>query len=143
METGVLGLTPMWLVEGMAEYMAAVPYLNGKFVFRSANRGIKERLEEKYRSETPTLIHPSWLLTASPADWRGSLDEYVSSMMLVYYFIHLDRKGQGEAMAAYLRMLRDAQTDTEKFIVDYNNAVSEFEKKRLAYNKAVAATSKR
>ena len=132
-----LNITPMWLVEGMAEYMAAVPYFNGKFAFRSAGRGLEERLKEKYRTGTPTIIHPSWLFHASPAEWRGTLEEYMSSMVLVYYFIHLDRKGQGEAMAAYLRMLRDAQSDTEHFIAEYNQAVSEFEKKRQEYNRAV------
>ena len=132
-----LNLTPMWLVEGMAEYMAAVPYLNGRFAFRSAGRGLEERLKEKYGTTSPTLIHPSWMFSASPADWRGTLEEYMSSMMLVYYFIHLDRNGQGEAMAAYLRMLRDAQSDTENFIVEYNSAVAEFEKKRQEYNRAI------
>lgn len=132
-----LGLTPMWLAEGMSEYMAAVPYQNGRFEFRNAERGLKETLGSKYRDEPVSMIHPADLIEATPAAWSGSLNEYRSAMLLTYYFVHLDRGGQGEALTAYFHFLEQGRTEADSFITEYNSAVADFEKKRVAYNEAV------
>lgn len=43
-----LPFVPVWFAEGMAEYIAAVPSQSGRFEFRNAERGLKERLKDKY-----------------------------------------------------------------------------------------------
>lgn len=44
-----LPVIPTWFSEGMAEYISAVPYQNGRFEFSNAERGLKETLEEQHR----------------------------------------------------------------------------------------------
>lgn len=51
-----LPLMPTWFAEGTAEYLAAVPYQNGRFEFRNAERGLKERLEEQHAMERNTIF---------------------------------------------------------------------------------------
>ncbi len=46
-----LPVYPTWFSEGLAEYVASVPNQNGRFSFRYAERGLKNRLEEQYGIE--------------------------------------------------------------------------------------------
>ncbi len=133
-----LVLTPMWFSEGMAEYLASVPYQNGRFEFRNSTRGLKRRLETKYRGMPLRMMDPEGL--SDPDDevrWSGSMEDYLSAMLWVHYFVHMDRGGHGEAVAAYLKLMARAKTDTAGFIGEYNAAVKEFEAKRREYNRRV------
>ncbi len=136
-----LALTPVWFSEGLAEYVAAVPYQNGRFEFRNAPKGLRETLESQYgirEGMAVPMIHPADFLEMRSADWRGSQDDYRSAMLLVYYFMHLDQPDKpGAALAGYLHLLEQGRDETENFIADHNRLVDEFEKKRLAYNEAV------
>ncbi len=138
-----LALTPVWFSEGLAEYIAAMPYQNGRFEFRNAREGIRETLRTQYGIDpgaTLSLIHPADFLEMKSADWRGTVDDYRSAMLLFYYFMHLDQPDKpGAALAGYLHLLERGKEDAETFIADYNQAVDEFEKKRLAFNQAVDA----
>lgn len=138
-----LALTPLWFSEGLAEYISAVPYQNGRFEFRNAEKGLKQTLEEAYRLERGApvpMIHAADLLQMKGDAWRGSLEEYRSSLLMVYYFMHLDQPEKpGAAMAAYLHLLERGKDDTVNFVAEYNRAVAEFEEKRLAYNQKVDA----
>ncbi|MGD9746550.1 MAG: hypothetical protein AB7I98_11805 [Verrucomicrobiales bacterium] len=44
---------------------------------------------------------------------------------------------RGRPLADFLSTIRKSKDDTRQFIADYNQAVAEFEKKRLAHNAAV------
>ena len=138
-----LVVTPVWFSEGLAEYISAVPYQNGRFEFRNAERGLKESLEESFRDQKGNpvqMIHSSDLIQMQSSEWTGSIPEYKSAMLLIYYFMHLDQPEKpGAALAAYLHLLERGKTDTENFVANYNGAVAEFEKKRLAYNKEIDA----
>ena len=135
--------TPLWVGEGLAEYLSAVPYQNGRFEFKNASAGLKETLLEDYRigeGQAVPVIRPSRLVASSNADWTGVPEDYLSALMLVYYLIHLDQPTEPCAsLAADLSLLKESQTATEAFISDYNRAVKEFEEKRLAYNREVDA----
>ncbi|MCB1232686.1 MAG: hypothetical protein KDN19_20750 [Verrucomicrobiae bacterium] len=136
-----LALTPVWFSEGLAEYMAAVPYQNGRFEFANIKRGLEETLEKEYRigkGQTIPMIHPADFLEMRSSDWSGGGDDYRSAMMLMYYFMHLDQPDKpGAALAGYLYLLEKGKNDTETFIADHNQLVAEFEKKRVAYNESV------
>lgn len=133
-----LVLTPMWFSEGMAEYLASVPYQNGRFEFRNSTRGLKERLESKYKGMPLRMKSPDDLSDPNDeAAWSGSMEDYLSAMLWVHYFVHLDRGGHGEAVAAYLKLMARAKTDTDGFIEEFNTAVKEFEVKRKEYNRLV------
>jgi hypothetical protein len=130
-----LPLIPTWFSEGIAEYIAAVPYQNGRFEFRNAERGLRERLEEQYRFDgnvIANVLPPSSFLGGY--EWTGSVREYRDSMLAIYYFMHLDDpRRQGSVVGAYLRMVDSAMEDTEQVQRD----LMAFEKDRLAYNEQV------
>lgn len=135
-----LVLTPMWFTEGMAEYMASVPYQNGRFEFKNSTRGLKDRLKSKYRGVALRMISPDDL--SKPNDegaWGGGMEDYLSAMLWVHYFVRMDRGGHGEAVAAYLKLMGRAKTDTRAFIDEYNAEVKVFEIKREKFNREVEA----
>ncbi len=135
-----LVLTPMWFTEGMAEYIASVPYQNGRFEFRNSTRGLKERLKTKYRGLEMEMISPADLSNSNDEGaWEGRMEDYLSAMLWVHYFVRMDRGGHGEAVAAYLKLMGRAKTDTNLFIDEYNAAVKGFEKKREKFNQQVNA----
>lgn len=136
-----LVMTPVWFSEGLAEYVAAVPYQNGRFEFQNIERGIAETLEEQYYISKGTpiqMIHPADLIEMKSSHWRGTSDDYLSSMLLVYYFMNLDQPDKpGAALAGYLHLLQKGMSDTENSIAEHNSLVNDFEKKRLAFNEEV------
>ena len=133
-----LVLTPMWFTEGMAEYIASVPYQNGRFDFRNSERGLKERLEKKYKGMPAIMISPEDLSDPNEGDaWKGEMNDYLSAMLWVHYFVRMDREGHGEAVAVYLKLMGRAMSDTYAFIDEYNKAVKAFEIKRKEFNRKV------
>ncbi len=133
-----LVLTPMWFTEGMAEYIASVPYQNGRFEFRNSTRGLQERLEKKYKGMPAIMISPEDLSDPNEMEaWKGEMSDYLSAMLWVHYFVRMDRDGHGEAVAAYLKLMGRAKSDTNAFINEYNEAVKAFEIKRKEYNKKI------
>lgn len=77
-----LPLLPTWFSEGIAEYVSALPYQNGRFEFRNAERGLKKRLEEQYRSDgrrVDGVLPPSYFLSGVKSvgkvdSGRGNID---------------------------------------------------------------------
>jgi hypothetical protein len=81
---------------------------------------------------------PHKLVDLSNAGWSGVPMDYLSAMMLTYYFVHLDQPEKPCAtLAGYLSLLRQSKEDVEKHISEHNWAVKEFEAKRLAFNEEV------
>lgn len=136
-----LGVMPLWLGEGLAEYLSAVPYQNGRFEFKNATAGLKETLAQDFGVDGGgvVVIHrPHELIDLSNAAWIGETSDYLSAMMLTFYFVHLDQPDKPCAtLAAYLNLLGQSKRDVETHISDHNRAVTEFEAKRLAYNAEV------
>ena len=56
-----LPVIPTWFSEGMAEYISAVPYQNGRFDFSKAESGLLHRLEKDYgaKGQVTSVIPPS------------------------------------------------------------------------------------
>ncbi len=133
-----LPVTPVWVVEGLAEYMAAVPFDRGEFTFWRSFSGLKRHLRDRYGQARLHLIHPADLMRDRPEDWTWSQEEYLAALLMVYYFLHLDGEGQGEALGAYLRLLDEARDETSDFVARHNQAVMDFRKEVEAYNRAVA-----
>lgn len=136
-----LAVTPLWVGEGLAEYLSAVPYQNGRFEFKNAAAGLKESLEQDFGigEGREVLIHrPHEFVDQSNAEWMGVPQDYLSALMLTYYFIHLDQPEKPCAsLAGYLALLRQSRAEVENHISEHNRAVREFEEKRLAYNEEV------
>lgn len=106
---------PVWLNEGFAECVAAMPYTRGRYTFQNLDGAMNAYLL-KWRA-TPDrrdllLIPPARLMALSPAQWRDEVSAvtayplYNSSALLAYYFLHHDGQGGGASLAAYLHALR-------------------------------------
>lgn len=106
---------PVWLNEGFAECVAAMPYTRGRYTFQNLDGAMNAYLL-KWRA-TPDrrdllLIPPARLMALSPAQWRDEVSAvtayplYNSSALLAHYFLHHDGQGGGASLAAYLHALR-------------------------------------
>lgn len=103
---------PVWLTEGLAVYMEAVPLERGELRFSRTDPEKYIRDEAGYRGDLP-MIHPSKLMTMSNEDWARNwtwnpLDVgryYNSAFLLTYYFAHLDGDGDGRRLWDYLRQI--------------------------------------
>jgi len=141
-----LALMPLWLAEGTAEYMASVPYQNGRFEFRNAEEGVKERLISRGVSSGDhiQLPKPEKFLVMKPGDWKGSSEDYAAALTYAYYFMHLDRpEAPGAPLAAYIRLLGEAKDETNQLITEYNKAVKDYNAGIEDYNHSVVSFKKK
>jgi len=159
-----LPLLPTWFSEGLAEYMAAVPYQNGRFEFRNAERGLEDRLERRYRVTEGVLqdvLPPSrWLVEGGregerprgkassltetagaegtrpgeTGQWTGTASEYRDAMLFVYFLMHLDQPDQPGAPVGAYFRLVDAAMDQTRQL---RRDFAHYEEERRAYNEAV------
>ena len=113
-----LTVLPVWLVEGSAEYLAAARYTTGKltlhasfdnmFAFLTEQKGISGRDID--------LRHPKRLMVMSLEKWasdlasREGLKNYYSSMLLFYYFSHLEGDGSGRGVIEYFQARPGSKT---------------------------------
>lgn len=127
---------PQWVVEGTAEYTGNLPLKNGRFRTSEAKNGLKEYMEFRKRRLVGGLPEPYPLekLFHMPADeWNHLMATnnhqtqrlYMTSYLLVYYFMHLDGKGDGERMARYMR----ASSGPCRQIEAYERALAEFKRR--------------
>ncbi len=128
-------LLPQWIVEGTAEYTGTLPLKTGKFRLSAAKNGLKDYLEylkKDTRGGVPEAYPLEKLFPITNKEWNKILEDdpnvshrlYFTSYLLVYYFMHLDGKGDGQLFARYCREVGDARRDIEKF----DKAVEEFKK---------------
>lgn len=122
-----LDLLPQWMVEGTAEYTSTLPLRTGKFRISAAKNGLKDYAEflkkravggmpEPYPLEKLfTITNREWN-EAMEADPRGATRRlYFTSYLLVYYFMHLDDKGDGQRIVRYFREVGEARKEMEAF----------------------------
>lgn len=142
-----LSLLPVWFAEGIAEYISAVPFSDAEFDFTRIEQGIKTHLSRKYGIQpSPSgsyivdVIPPEKLMCLSHADWSRALDggasavlNYRSSLLLLYFFIHLDGEGNAANVVDYLRTARMERDQQADFVEAYNEAVKEFNQRKLAW----------
>ncbi len=128
-----LDLLPQWAVEGTAEYTNILPLRFGIFRVASAKSGLKDYLDFlKPRGGVPDPYPLEKLLTISPEEWSRTLSSdpkearrmYFTSYLLVYYFMHLDGKGDGDGFVRYMREVGKKRQAVE----DFRKAVEEFKK---------------
>ena len=114
---------PMWFSEGLAEYMAAAHDSPGRYSFKDPATAIRTHVR-KYLGDmakrdrfgiTPLEVVVNWHGRDWSEDTRrgeghGPFLKYVSAVLLVHYFCHLDPKSdQGEVIRDFLAALRAGQ----------------------------------
>ena len=130
-----LDLLPQWMVEGTAEYTGTLPLKTGHFRVSAAKNGLKDYLDflkKKTVSGVPEPYPLDKLFPISNEEWNAVLGEnpraahqlYFTSYLLVYYFMQLDSKGDGQLMARYFREIGEVRKEEEK----YGKAMDDFKK---------------
>lgn len=130
-----LDALPQWIVEGTAEYTSNLPLKTGRFRVSSAKTGLKDYLDFLKRRAVGGVPEPfplEKLFTISNEEWGATLAAdpltsrraYFTSYLLVYYFMHMDGKGDGQRFIRYFREVGEVKYAMEK----YRNAVEEFRK---------------
>lgn len=106
------GRMPMWMSEGIAEFIASLPYAQGNFTLRNPGAGMRDYLLKWRKNGTDKrirIIAPDRLMEMDRDDWESAVsqqsayDQYNSAALLTYYFI---RKKDGASFAGYLDALR-------------------------------------
>jgi hypothetical protein len=124
---------PIWMVEGLAEYMSSVPYANGKFRFaeNARNNGLKAALKrwEGGARQASYFIRPArelFKITSKQwnhAEGNEAVSNYSSSMLFVFYFMHLEGSGRGAKMVEFISDIRASKKEATKYIVEYEAAL--------------------
>lgn len=130
-----LGALPQWVVEGTAEYTGNLPLKNGRFRPSEAKNGLKEYLDFRKRRLAGGVPEPyplEKLFAISTEEWNRVLASnnqltqrlYLTSYLLVYYFMHLDGKGDGARFARYMR----ASAEPVRRVEAHEQALAEFKR---------------
>ena len=130
-----LDFLPQWVVEGAAEYTGILPLKTGRFRVSAAKSGLKDYVEFLKKRTVDGVPEPyplDQLFTITNEQWNSVLGQdskashrlYFTSYLLVYYFMRLDGKGDGQLFARYFREVSTAEKDVEK----YRKAIDEFKK---------------
>lgn len=126
---------PVWLAEGLAEYVANAPYRNGRLDLE--RNSVTAYVRARYGQVKPVpVIHPKKLFDMSYQQWqrdagmaaKGST-YYGSAYLLTCYFLRLDEEGRlkrycaavmekGSARELRLALLGKSEKDLEARISD-------------------------
>jgi hypothetical protein len=109
-----LNALPQWVTEGTAEYTSNLPLRTGKFRLSAAKNGLKDYVDYLKKESVGGVPQPyplEKLFRVNNAEWAEILASspgisrrlYFTSYLLVYYFMHLDGKGDGERFVRYFR----------------------------------------
>ena len=123
-----LPFLPVWLSEGMAEYIAAVPYEAGRHRFQNLNGPFinylnKWRYEENQRAIP--MLSPAKLLSMTSKEWQDALSvgtpvlNYNSAALLTWYFIHQDGRKNAAHLAAYFQAIQKTPLDARKHLATH------------------------
>ena len=109
---------PVWLTEGSAEYMEVPQYLHGRFEFAQIQNLLVDHFTRGDSRFALTMLRPSQLLLVEPKEWAIALagdnstarENYQSSLLLTFYFFHLDKTSEG--LSPIFQYFRDVEKGT-------------------------------
>lgn len=117
-----LPFLPKWVIEGTAEYTEMIPYNAGKFRTEAHKIGIRDHVQEmQKRGYALDIGSLETHMTMNRATWDGIADSenramgelYFRSVLLVYFFCHLDGQ-EGKKGQRFLRFMDAVHGETEK-----------------------------
>jgi hypothetical protein len=139
---------PTWMVEGMSEYMSSLPYSNGKFRFNESARknGIKAALTrwEGGRQTSYSILPAETLFSVNSREWNrasgnAAVMNYSSSMLYVYYFMHLAGRGEGEDICTFAEAIDRAKPSVVPYLKEFDTALRGYVEKADAAEKSGGA----
>jgi len=100
-----------WFDIGFGRYVAEMRYRDGRFLVSSQRSAVRDFVERQNSATTFPMPDLQSCMGMSSSEWRaliaaGELDDYYpASVLLVYYFLHLDGEGDSAHAAEYVRAL--------------------------------------
>lgn len=103
---------PMWVSEGIAEFIASLPYSRGAYTLQPPGAGMRDYLLKWRTSKSDRslrLVPPARLMPMDLGDWNRAVnresayDLYNSAALLTWHFIQQEN---GAPLAGYLDALR-------------------------------------
>jgi len=120
---------PIWLREGLAECMAATPYVRGRYGFTGLDSALRDYLLKWRKTKDQRslrLIPTGQLMSLTDDTWQeqvnaqAAYDNYNSAALLTYWFLHYDGAGDGAGLAEFFaaipRRVRTADA-VDKYIM--------------------------
>lgn len=111
-----------WFTEGIAEYIAVTPYRAGSFNVRNNFRDIVQyatgygedgRGGRAIGTEVELPPIRTWMMQPYDKFTDDPQINYGSGLLITTYFIHMDGKGDGARLKAFLKALRDGKEGDE------------------------------
>jgi len=114
---GVSRYCNAWFSEGNAEYFSSAFYGDGSYNFSDMSRSIRIRTKSFYHNRSEPIILPKisdfikrdskkWREISNKLDAKDRYKQYLTALLLVHYFYHLDPNGR-EKIATYLKQIKD------------------------------------
>lgn len=120
-----LPFLPKWIIEGSAEYTELLPYNAGTFRASSHKPAIKKHIDRRGGASGVDLGSLETHLKMDRSGWNsvseqrgGQMRVYFRSLMMVYYFCHLDGDGKGTRFIKYMDAVRDEAEARIRFFAD-------------------------
>lgn len=107
---------PTWFNEGISEYVEGVRYNKGRYSLKDVSGDVRDHIMTyPVQGSTFPMVPLEKLMTIDGDAWAEALANktaaynYRSAHVLMYYFLHLDGKGDGSSVASYLRALNQGE----------------------------------
>lgn len=113
---------PRWYAEGSADYIAMADYVHGRFFLNQMEDRLRRYLRRRgQQGDTFVMLRPAELMALDGRTWGMALasnagsasQNYASATLLTFYFYHLDGRGDGANLIAYLRDLERDTTEPD------------------------------
>lgn len=116
---------PTWFNEGLADYVSGVRYSKGRFTLKDVAGDVRDGIMRYPVQGNSFPMEPlDKLMPMSHETWNEALANktavynYRSAHALMFFFLHLDGKGDGAGVASYLRALTQGDTP-DKALADH------------------------
>lgn len=134
-----LPFLPTWIIEGTAEYTEMLPYNAGKFLAGSHQRGLKGYIDDHAKFGLApdigsvqlhmTMNRDAWSAQSASSEKQHML--YFRSLLLVYYFNHLDDDKKGTRFFKFMDAVNAETAAMREFFA--NPAVKRLDGGRFTY----------
>lgn len=117
---GINAKANAWFTEGNAEYFACALIGNGSYNFSSMSRSIKDRTKGFFKPAEPLKLHSikgfitrdsnQWRVINSNLEAKDRYAQYMTALLLVHYFYHIDPDGRAK-VAKYLELMQTGKKE--------------------------------
>lgn len=118
---GAKYLLPIWYAEGIAEYVGVTPYNNGNLKFTGTKKALASyaangrQLGTKFTSPPLKQFMEQPMAEFQSASGKEMQFNYGMSMILFYYFAHIDGRGDAARLKRWMRALQNGECGTTEY----------------------------